>query len=257
MSLPAPVRGVCEAFLAAAPAGLVTGLYLRGGVGFGEWVEGQSDVDFVATLDHRPTAAEVDRLRAAHEEVAAAYPSVRFDGPHVLAADLAADPRDCPEVPCVMGRLFEEEQTVHDAMVAWHELAWHGVAVAGPALADLGVWTSRDALREFTRANLDSYWRATAESLARMPSEGAHEWACAWSVLGVTRLHHLLVTGKMTTKSGAGRWALASYPERFHRVLREALRIREGGLDEYADDPAARGTDTAALTAYVVAEGTR
>ena len=49
--IPAPAAAVCAAFLGAAPAGLVTGLYLRGGIGFGEWVDGQSDVDFVATLD--------------------------------------------------------------------------------------------------------------------------------------------------------------------------------------------------------------
>ena len=71
-------------------------------------------------------------------------------------------------------------------------------------------------------------------------------------MLGVARLDHLLVTGELTTKSGAGRWGLTYYPDRFHRVLREALRIREGGRDEYPDDDQLRGQDTAAFTAYVV-----
>lgn len=60
----------------------------------------------------------------------------------------------------------------------------------------------------------------------------------------------------MTTKNGAGRWGLTHYPERFHRVLREALRIRSGGGDEYKGDDGARGADTAEFTAYVVARGT-
>ena len=47
--IPPEAAAVCATFLEQAPAGLVTGLYLRGGLGFGEWVAGQSDVDFVAT----------------------------------------------------------------------------------------------------------------------------------------------------------------------------------------------------------------
>jgi hypothetical protein len=64
------------------------------------------------------------------------------------------------------------------------------------------------------------------------------------------------VTGSMTTKNGAGRWGLGYYPERFHRVLREALRVRIGGGNEYLDDDGTRGLDTAAFTAYVVEHGT-
>jgi hypothetical protein len=253
--IPEPVREVCASFLELAPPGLVTGLYLRGGVGFGEWVPGQSDVDFVATLDHRPDADEVAALRAVHELVAGRHPERDFDGMHVLADDLAGDPAACPEVPTVLHRHFESDGRP-DSEIAWHELAWHGVTVSGPPLAELDVWTDQDRLLAFTRDNLDGYWRANAEALAAMPSEGAAEQACCWCVLGVARLHHLLVTGEMTTKSSAGRWGLTYYPQPFHRVLREALRIREGGADEYADDRDARGRDTADFTAFVVREGT-
>ncbi len=89
MTLPAAATAVCETFLAELPDGLLTGLYLRGGLGFDE----------------------------------------------------------------------------------------------------LGVWTSPEHLLAFTRGNLDGYWR-------------------------------------------------------------------EGGDDEYPRDPAARGRDTAAFTAYVVERGT-
>ena len=187
--------------------------------------------------------------------MAAAHPGVHFDGPHLLAADLAADPADCPDVPCILAGLFESERPVHDGMIAWHELARHGLTVEGPPHESLGIWTSQERLLVFTRNNLDTYWRNTAEALAKMPDEGASEKACTWCVLGVARLHHLLVTGEMTTKSAAGRWGLGFYPDRFHRVLREALRGREGGEDEYADDRPARGRDTSEFTSYVVAVG--
>ena len=134
--VPPQAAAVCATFLEQAPPGLVTGLHLRGGIGFGEWVPGQSDVDFVATLSRRPTGDDLAGLRAAHEKVAAAHPEEHFDGPHVLAPDLALDPRTIPDVPCVMHQRFEDESPVHDSVVAWHELARHGITVAGPPIAD-------------------------------------------------------------------------------------------------------------------------
>ncbi|GAB2963722.1 hypothetical protein GCM10027280_60760 [Micromonospora polyrhachis] len=59
----------------------------------------------------------------------------------------------------------------------------------------------------------------------------------------------------MTTKSGAGRWGLSYYDERWHQVLREALRLREGGQPEY-DNQASRLHDMTDFTAYVVEVGT-
>ena len=63
----------------------------------------------------------------------------------------------------------------------------------------------------------------------------------------------------MTTRTGRGRharrrWGLEHCTPHVHRVLREALRIREVGPEEYAD-VAARGTDSADFTADVVAAG--
>jgi hypothetical protein len=128
----------------------------------------------------------------------------------------------------------------------------HGLSAAVPTDLPDGPptdWTGRPV------GNLDTYWREHAEALPNFPAEAAEERSCEWCVLGVARLDHLLVTGEQTTKSGAGRWGLTHYDERWHRVLREALRLREGGPAEYAD-PAQRGADVAAFTAYVVERGT-
>jgi hypothetical protein len=47
-------------------------------------------------------------------------------------------------------------------------------------------------------------------------------------VLGVSRIHYTVATGAITSKEGAGRYALATFPERWHRVIGEALRVRRG-----------------------------
>ena len=68
--LPAPVESVCTTFLDAVPDGLVTGLYLHGGLAFGEWVEGKSDVDFTATLIRETSAEDLAGLADAHNNLA-------------------------------------------------------------------------------------------------------------------------------------------------------------------------------------------
>jgi hypothetical protein len=257
-SLPWPVRAVCTTFLDAVPDGLVTGLYLRGGLSFGEWVEGHSDIDFTATLARRPTDGDLTALRTAHEAVAATHRDAPYlDGVHVLASDLASPPGECPDRPNVHLGTFSDAGRFDLHAVPWHELARHGVTVTGPRADSLDIWTDDTVLRQVTIDNLDTYWRGQAEDCAADPQRASVPFACEWVVPGVARLHHLLVTGEQTAKSLAARWALEHYPDRFHRVLREALHIREGAFESQYDDVLERGRDVAAFAAYVVTEGLR
>jgi hypothetical protein len=256
VELPTPVTEVCTTFLTAVPDGLVAGLYRRGGLGFGEWVAGHSDIDFFATLDHRPSSEEIAALRAAHGTVADRYGhSPHFDGAHVLASDLASDPRACPDVPTVGVGTFHAQGRHELSPVAWHELARHGLTVRGPAIDSLDIWTDDALLRAFTIDNLDTYWRRRARDCAADPVAAASAVACEWVVPGVARLHHLLVTGEQTAKSRAVRWGLGFYPERWHLVLRESLWVREGAFGPQYDDLAVRGADVTAFAAYVVEQG--
>jgi hypothetical protein len=234
----------------------VTGLYLHGGLAFGEWVEGHSDVDFTATLSRPPTVDDVASLDAAHEAVAAAYGRApMFEGVHLLASDLARDPVACPDRPTISLRGFSAAGRFDLSPVSWHELARHGVTVAGPPVESLGVWTDDEVLRAYTIDNLDTYWRGQAEACAADPAGASTDVAYEWVAPGVARLHHLLVTGRQTSKSRAARWGLGFYPDRFHRVLCEALAVREGAFESQYDDLSERGADVTAFAAYVVAEG--
>ena len=248
MTLPAPVQDLCDRFLLLAerelPTGLLTGLYLHGGVVFGEWAPRESDVDFVATLAHRPEPAELEALRGVHQQMVA-YSKIRFDGPHLLATDLACDPRTLPPLPEMIPTRKLEILVSPSRMVTWHELAQAGITITGPELSTLQIWTDQQALREYTVANLDTYWRRNAEGLTRstpadLPTDQRErEYLLTHCILASARLDHFLVTGEMTSKSRAGRWALTHYDERWHRVLTEGLHLRDGngatGTSRYTD----------------------
>jgi len=260
MSLPGPVHQVSGLFLSladeAAP-GLVEGLYLHGSLGFGEWYDGRSDVDYVAVLAERPDEATVGRLREIHAELGTTFARPPFDGFHLTWDDLRRSPSQCPDLPCTQAGIFHEAERLDVHPVTWHELSRHGVTVTGPELGEVEIWADDAELRRYTHDNLGSYWREEAESLARFPAEAGRPDIVAWCVLGVCRLHHLLATGELTSKTGAGRYAVEAFGERWRLIVTEALAVRVTGETSgaYDDDPGQRAEDTIAFLDMVVRDG--
>jgi hypothetical protein len=76
------------------------------------------------------------------------------------------------------------------------------------------------------------YWRLWQARHSRPLSwpglSALRPWAAEWGVLGVSRLHHTLTTGRIASKYGAGLYALRRFPARWHRPILEALHIRRG-----------------------------
>lgn len=227
---PAEVRAVCEAFCQlvdeAAP-GLLEGLYLHGSLGFGEWYVGTSDVDFVAVLSRRADREVADVLDRVHGDLQLHFPTPSFDGMHLTWDDLAQAPDACPDVPCTLGGHWETEGRMDVNPVTWHELGLNGMVMRGPGLAEVPLWSDQRALRQYTHDNLAAYWSETADSLVQFPSEAGKPEMVTWMVLGTSRLHHLLATDELTSKSGAGIYALDAFGERWRRLVAEALCWRE------------------------------
>jgi Domain of unknown function (DUF4111) len=260
VSLPAEVTAITGRFLAlidASAPGLVTGLYLRGSLAFGEYFQGQSDVDFTAVLAGRPGADQLAELASAHAAVYDAHPGPHFDGFHLLRTDLASPPGECPDLPCMFGGSFRPAGRFDVNPVTWHELARRAVAIRGPALTEADVWTDDDALLAYSHANLTSYWAGVGERLRAHADAAVTPRAVEWCVLGVSRLHHLLATGALTSKSGAGRYALTAFGPRWRPIVREALRVRERPAEasEYEHDPDSRGRDAKEFTGMAIESG--
>ncbi len=208
-------------------------------------------------LAERPDHATVDCLRDIHDEVATTYQRPPFDGFHLTWDDLRRAPSQCPDLPCTQAGLFHEAERLDVHPVTWHELAHHGVTVRGPELPEVEIWTDDAALRRYTHENLGSYWRGQADALAQFPAEAGKPDIAAWCVLGVSRLHHLLATGELTSKTGAGRYAVEAFGEPWRQIVTEALAVRVTGETSgaYDDDPEVRAQDCIAFTDMVVRDG--
>ena len=255
---PLPVRTLTAAYLDLVDEhvpGLVEGLYLHGSLAFGEWHDGRSDVDFVAVSSRRPGGAELRRLRAVHDELTVSFPAPAFDGGYVTWDDLAGPPAAVPDIACSFGGQWADEGRTSLNPVAWHELASRGVALRGPAPADVPVWTDEAVLRRFTHDNLRSYWAPNVVELAKFPTEAAAPDVVAWFVLGTARLHHLLATGELTTKDGAGHHAVAAFGEQWRPLVAEALAYRAIGELAGLLDAEQRSEHVVAFSDLVVRSG--
>ncbi|MFC3889998.1 hypothetical protein ACFOWZ_00815 [Lentzea rhizosphaerae] len=264
--LPIPVGRTVELFLTTADdlaPGLVTGFYLVGSVAFGDFqphggkgrLSTASDVDFVAVTDRRvePESREMAALAEAHARTAARFPRPHFDGAVLTWSDLAAGPDRCPDVPCAQEGRFVPSGRSGINPVTFCELAWHGIRVRGPEPVDVDLRADLDALRAFTVDNLRTYWRPwwrqKRQRRALSLAIGLTAWFPVWAVLGVSRLHHVLATGEMTSKTGAGRYAQATFDPRWQRIVAESLSLRTGGAEGRRSyrDPLARRRDTLAF----------
>ncbi|MFI5783981.1 hypothetical protein [Nocardia sp. NPDC051570] len=265
--LPAEVGRSVDLFLTAVDElvpGLVIGFYLVGSVALGDFhsrgagrgrLDTASDIDFVAVTDRRleGESQEMAALAEAHARTVAAFPRPNFDGAVLTWADLAAGPSGCPDVPCAQESRFTPAGRSGINPVTFCELAWHGIAVRGPQPTDIDVWADRNALREFTIDNLRAYWRPWWQrNRQRRPlplAIGLSAWFPVWTVLGVSRLHHLLATGTLTSKSGAGRYAQKVFDPRWQRTVAESLHLRTNGTEGHRGyrNPLARRRDTLAF----------
>jgi hypothetical protein len=255
MALPTIVDDITTAYLDAVDielGGLVEGLYLVGSVALGDFRPRSSDIDFVAVTADRPAGAALAGLRHVHTRLHRRWPRPFFDGTYVTWRDLAADPARAGAGPYTHeGRFHPPGSTGGHTPVTWHMLARHGIAVRGPRPATLAILVDPQALAAWTDTNLDSYWRPwlARAGTPRTPAGwyALTPYAAVWLVTGVSRLHYTLTTGEITSKEDAGRYALATFPTRWHPLIRDCLRIR--GADRAGSG--ILGILTAAATEYL------
>ncbi|MEV0248500.1 aminoglycoside adenylyltransferase domain-containing protein [Nocardia sp. NPDC050712] len=229
MPVPPIVAEAAARFLALIDAeapGTVEGLYVEGSVALDDFHPDSSDIDFVVVGTELPDTAVLERV---HARLRAQSPRPFVDGIYLNWDDLAAGPAAVGDRPMsLQGRLTAGRHSP----VTWHTLADHGIALRGPAISALDIWTDPAALAAWQNTNLDEYWGRGLDRAAPLFSRAGlgllTDFGTVWTVTGVARLHYTLTNGGITSKAGAARHARNTFPERWHRLIDEALRIRLG-----------------------------
>jgi Aminoglycoside adenylyltransferase, C-terminal domain len=258
--LPPEVADVVARYLAVVDErlpGAIDGLYLSGSLALDDFHLRQSDVDFVAVSREPLDDAALDELAAIHTEL---RPPMHFDGIYVTYDELARDPA-AARAPAVHEGSLARSGGFEANPVVWHTLAHHAIPVRGPAPDRLAVWSDPGALRHWSVANLTGYWAGLLDRWRRGPTPPRelvlHQYGLPWLVLGVSRLQYTIATGEITSKAGAGRWALDHYDERWRPLISTCLALRQGEAVELYDDLEVVWGDGLAFADDVVANAER
>lgn len=236
--------------LDAALPGFVTALWVTGSAASGDWRPDRSDVDFVAVTSRVPDLADVEALSVLHGPDG----ETPYDGVYVAGSDLAAPP--CADEPAahVVNGEFGTGPCGQCTPAAWLELRQDGIAVRGPAPADLVPAPDPAALRAWLLGNLRGYWSETAAQTERVGAERPAEAPVggdpvAWMVLGAARLHATLSTGRILSKTATGAYVAERFPE-YRELAGRCVRWRAGEDEEFTIGD---GVRAAALVRTVVA----
>ncbi|MEU4290941.1 hypothetical protein AB0E63_22165 [Kribbella sp. NPDC026596] len=213
MKLPAEVEAITSQYLALTDdvlPGRILGFYLTGSIPLGDFHAGRSDIDGVVVVDGPVTEADV---RPIHEKLPE---RPYFDVTYLTADALAVAPdRGTPVVYTIDGEFKDPAEAGPVNPVLWSELARQSLAVR--EVPGLTVHDDHQALVDHTRANLTSYWTPMLDRLEEHFADFADDhvvdgWIIPWYVLGIPRLHALLATGNIVSKTAAGKHAVATFP---------------------------------------------
>ena len=254
MLLPPAAERTVDEYLDAVDAAvpdLVEGFYVTGSVALGDFHPAISDVDAVALCCRVPTTAQLDALEAVHR------PSrPQLDVLYVTGDDLRGDPAACSAPHSHEGK-FARHGAFAANPVEWRTLQTKALAVRGPALAQADVWFDPDVLRRWNADNLDAYWRGRVEWMTTAePTEAVVRWeyGLQWLVLGIPRLHHTISTLEVTSKTGAGHYALNVVDRRWHQVIETAIALRADRAAPLSASPAQLQRDAVELAAWLISD---
>jgi len=231
--------------------GLIKVCYIEGSIALGGFNARLSDIDFLLVLDRTISMAEIETLRRIHRAIEQAYPEREFQGTYlpVAAWPLFADPNEA-RGQSYFDLLQPYKRFEVDSVEGWI-LKHKGIALIGPDPQSLPFSVDWKVLIQKMRENLNTFWASYTRNPARMAAL-LIDWGIQWTVLGVLRQFYSFREGSITTKTKAGEYALTCLPSKWHRLIQEAIDIRELGQVSAYRSQIMRAIEARGFVKYVI-----
>lgn len=215
------------ALLREAVPDLSGGVYLHGSLALGAYTPPLSDIDFISVIERRCIPSDIANVRAVHNALLQRHPHAQLSASYLQWQDLGQSEESVSPHPCFHDGVFNASGYHDINAVTWWILTHRGITLLGPPAKQFAICIDWDDLLARMHENLKTYWRRFTTDPRRMrwllSDYGIH-----WTVLGVLRQFYTFREHAITSKVGAGLYALDHLPVRWHRLLREAMALREG-----------------------------
>lgn len=228
--IPPSVQQVMDDYTACvhqAVPDLLIGVYLQGSLALGAYQPGLSDIDFISVTSRRCATADIDRLRVVHQKLLQRHPQAQLSGSYLQWHDVGRPEATIQPHPHVHDGVFHASGYHDINAITWWIVKHRGIALLGPSPEHFAITVDWDDLLAKMYDNLHTYWASFTTNPKRI-GWLLDDYGIQWTVLGVLRQFYTFRERAITSKVGAGAYALAHTPKQWHRLIREAIAIREG-----------------------------
>jgi hypothetical protein len=260
--IPEEVKEIVDEHIAMIEARLpdfLESYYIYGSVVLGAYDHGKSDIDFIAVVTRKATETDISMLKRIHSDMRRKFHKSILDGMYLLRADF--DLFNKCEISCLRfneGK-FIGIRTFDRNSVDAFELKEYGVTVRGEDIENQDYVVDFNILISKMRDNLNTYWLKWVNAHRRFPSIEyiallVSPKVIEWGVLGVSRLYYTFKEKGITSKVGAGEYALQKVPPKWHRIIKEAMRLRKDIKRSYYNSSFERRKDALGYMDYLIQE---
>lgn len=230
------------------------GVYLTGSIVFGEFYEGKSDIDCTVILKSPLDINKLYIVEKIHQEISAQYKNIPLESQYITLDDIGKN--ETTAQPCYAYHDNKLSLGNYANEVTWYTLKKYSITITGVPADTLDISTSILDVKSYVKNNVNSYWRYWLNA-ARAPFSPKRicaltNWAIEWCVCGITRMYYTMMEGDITSKGKAVEYGLICLPESTHKILKEALRIRNGGKTKLYDSRYIRRKDMIGYMDYLI-----
>ncbi|MBP1994100.1 nucleotidyltransferase domain-containing protein [Paenibacillus eucommiae] len=260
------MRKLCN-LLESSLQGRLKAVYVYGSTALGDYIEGSSDIDFIAVVEQPLSPVHIQAIIEAHEEVERILPGTDIMGAYLGQEDLGKAFNEIPFVLTYFNKQVHEDGTGTDINpVTWWVLKHHGIRAYGLNIS-FSYEISKETLIDYVMANMNSYWKNWVERLERRLREpdlseqtikaAELDYAVEWCVLGMLRQLYTIKEHGVTSKTGAGTYGMNLLSDRWHGLIREAIAIKRCQVERVYDSQVKRLNDLVELLSYIHTESNR
>jgi predicted nucleotidyltransferase len=239
----------------------IKSVYLYGSVALGDYIEGSSDIDFLAVLKGLPNDSDIEAISAAHKEVEALIPNTDIMGAYLLEKDFGKPHSEIDTFLTYFDKKLHVDGKGADLNpITWWILKNHGIRVYGSELS-FNYPLEANTLVKYVIGNLNTYWVSWIDRLEKQLSlisssdqqiavEQLDE-AVEWCALGMLRQLYTIKEHEIKSKIEAGLYGLKTIPPQWHELINEAIHIKRLQPERYYISQEKRLTDLVGLLRYI------
>ncbi|MFJ8101177.1 aminoglycoside adenylyltransferase domain-containing protein [Lysinibacillus sp. NPDC096212] len=231
------------------------GFYLHGSIALNAYINGSSDIDFIAVVNRSLTEEDAKVISALHKELNRKYKNTGMDGCYLLVEDIGKKQSE------VNGCLNVNEGKTnwsndHINPITWWILKNKGITILGADVATYNFSVDERVLDDYVLENMNSYWSSRLEKIKKYKAflipKNLVDSEVEWSITGVLRQFYTLQEHDIVSKVDACKYATHHLPEEYHNIINEAISIREGSNKRYCNSKKQRIDDTIQCMDYIL-----